>query len=94
VTAFTGRLKIERLAYPLEFRARAIALVCAGKPQKQAAHKLDIHPVMLSKWGKQDRIYRGEIPGVSTTESLHHHLSTRHLRDDVKFLRMSPSQSS
>lgn len=56
-------------AYPSEFRARAIALVRAGKPQKQTAHELDIHPVTLSKWVKQDKVDRGEMPGVSSRES-------------------------
>lgn len=69
MTAFTGKLNTVPRAYPPEFRARAIALLRAGKPQKQTAHELDIHPVTLSKWVKQDRIDRGEIPGVSTTES-------------------------
>lgn len=44
--------------YPAEFRARAIALVRAGKPQKQTADDLGIHPVTLSKWLKQDDIDR------------------------------------
>ncbi|WP_231992071.1 transposase, partial [Mycobacterium sp. ACS4331] len=39
--------------YPAEFRARAIALVRAGKPQKQTAEDLGIHPVTSSKWIKQ-----------------------------------------
>ena len=55
--------------YPPEFRARAIALVRAGKSQNQTAHELDIHPVTLSKWVKQDKIDRGEIPGISSSES-------------------------
>lgn len=42
--------------YPAEFRARAIALVRAGKPQKQTARDLGIHPITLSKWLKQDDI--------------------------------------
>jgi len=65
---------IERLntvpsAYPAEFRARAVALVRAGKQQRQTATELGIHPVTLSKWVKQDRVDRGEIPGTSTAES-------------------------
>ncbi len=67
-------------AYPPEFRARAIALVRAGKPQKQAAHELDIHPVTLAKWIKQDRIDRDEIPGVSTTESAELRAARRRIR--------------
>lgn len=36
--------------YPTEFRASASALVRAGKPQKQTARDLGIHPVTLPKW--------------------------------------------
>ncbi len=57
-------------AYPAEFRARAVALVRAGKEQKQTATELGIHPVTLSNWVKLDRIDRGETPEVSTTESV------------------------
>lgn len=46
-------------AYPAEFRARAIALVLAGKEQKQTAVDLGIHPVTLSKWLRQDDIDNG-----------------------------------
>ena len=81
MTAFTGRLNTVPRAYPPEFRARAIALVRAGKPQKQTAHELEIHPVTLSKWVKQDRIDRGEIPGVSTTESAELRAARRRIRE-------------
>ena len=68
-------------AYPPEFRARAIALVRAGKRQKQIRHELDIHPVTLSKWVKQDRIDRGEAPGVSNTESAELRAARRRIRE-------------
>lgn len=68
-------------AYPAEFRARAVALVRAGKEQKQIAHDLGIHPVTLSKWFKQDRIDRGEIPGVSTAESAELRAARRRIRE-------------
>ena len=42
--------------------ARAVALVRAGKPQKQTADDLGIHPVTLPKWIKQDNIDRGGVP--------------------------------
>lgn len=45
-------------AYPAEFRARAVALVRAGKEQRQTAADLGIHPVTLAKWVRQDRIDR------------------------------------
>lgn len=50
--------------YPPEFRARAIALVCAGKQAKQTAVALGIHPVTLSKWLRQDDIDNGRRPGT------------------------------
>lgn len=68
-------------AYPPEFRARPIALVCAGKPQKQTAHELDIHSVTLAKWVKQDRVDRGEIPGTTTTESAELRAARRRIRE-------------
>jgi len=68
-------------AYPTEFRARAVALVRAGKEQKQTATELGIHPVTLSKWVKQDRVDRGEIPGVSSTESAELRAARRRIRE-------------
>ncbi len=56
--------------YPAEFRARAIALVRAGKQAKQTAVELGIHPVTLSKWVRQDEIDCGVRPGTSSTESV------------------------
>jgi transposase-like protein len=47
--------------YPPEFRARAIALVRAGKQAKQTAVELGIHPVTLSKWLRQDDIDNGRL---------------------------------
>lgn len=55
--------------YPPEFRARAIALVRAGKQAKQTAFELGIHPVTLSKWLRQDDIDNGLLPGVPSSES-------------------------
>lgn len=68
-------------AYPAEFRARAVALVRAGKEQKRTATELGIHPVTLSKWVKQDRIDRGEIARVSTTESAELRAARRRIRE-------------
>ena len=50
--------------YPPEFRARAVALVRAGKQAKQTAVELGIHPVTLSNWIRQDDIDEGRRPGV------------------------------
>lgn len=55
--------------YPAEFRARAIALVQAGRPVADVAYDLGISRGGLQNWIRQDRIDRGELPGRSTTES-------------------------
>lgn len=68
-------------AYPAEFRARAVALVRAGKEQRQTAADLGIHPVTLAKWVKQDRIDRGEISGTSTSESAELRAARRRIRE-------------
>lgn len=68
-------------AYPAEFRARAVALVRAGKEQRQTAADLGIHPVTLAKWVKQDRIDRGETPGTSTSESAELRAARRRIRE-------------
>lgn len=68
-------------AYPAEFRARAVALVRAGKEQRQTVADPGIHPVTLAKWVRQDRIDRGEIPGTSTSESAELRAARRRIRE-------------
>lgn len=68
-------------AYPAEFRARVVALVRGRKEQKQTVTELGIHPVTLSKWVKQDRVDRGESPGLRTTESAELHAARRRIRE-------------
>lgn len=67
--------------YPAEFRARAVALVRAGKQAKQTAVELGIHPVTLSKWIRQDDIDRGLRPGIPTTESAELRAARRRIRE-------------
>jgi transposase len=81
VAAFTGRLNTVPRAYPPEFRARAVALVRAGRRQIDTAAELGIHPVTLANWVKQDRIDRGELPGVSTSESAELRAARRRIRE-------------
>jgi transposase len=56
-------------------------VVRAGKEQKQTATELGIHPATLSKWVKQDRVDRGELAGVSTTESAELRAARRRIRE-------------
>ena len=76
--------------YPDEFRSRAVALVRAGQTVAKAADDLDITSSCLYGWVKQDRINRGEIPGVSTAESRELCKAKRRIReleDEVEILR-------
>lgn len=68
-------------AYPAEFRARAIALMRAGKEQKQTAVDLGIHPVTLSKWLRQDDIDNGRRPGRVSEESAELRAARRRIRE-------------
>ena len=67
--------------YPPEFRARAIALVRAGKQVKQTAYELGISAGCLHQWLKQDLIDRGEMPGKSTAESADLRAARKKIRD-------------
>jgi len=51
-----------------EFRARAVALVRAGKPVREAVRELGISESCLHNWVKQDRIDRGGRAGLSSKE--------------------------
>jgi transposase len=62
------RLSIMPKPYPAEFRARAVALVRAGKPVREVAHDLEISESGLHRWVQQDRIDQGEEPGLTTRE--------------------------
>lgn len=67
--------------YPAEFRARAVALVRAGKQAKQTAVELGIHPVTLSKWLRQDDIDNGRRPGTPTSDSAELRSARRRIRE-------------
>ena len=56
-------------AYPDEFRVRAVSLIQAGQTVKKTASDLDVSSAILHRWVKQDKIDRGEIPGVPLAES-------------------------
>jgi transposase-like protein len=62
------RLSIMPKAYPVEFRARAVALVRAGKSVRIVATELGISESCLHRWVGQDRVERGERPGLSSRE--------------------------
>jgi transposase len=76
--------------YPAEFRARAVALVKAGKPVTQVAGDLGMSAGGLQNWLRQDRIDRGEVSGVSSMESGELRRARKRIRElerEVEILR-------
>lgn len=67
--------------YPAEFRARAITLVRSGKQVKQTAYELGISAGCLHGWTKQDRIERGEVHGITASESAELRAARRRIRE-------------
>ena len=77
-------------SYPTEFRQRAISLVRSGQSVVKTAADLGITNTCLYNWLKQDRIDRGEIPGITTAESRELRKARRRIReleDEVEILR-------
>lgn len=58
-----------RRGYPAEFRRRVLDLLHAGRSVASIAHDLQISDQTIYAWRRQDRIDRGEIPGLSTAEN-------------------------
>jgi transposase len=76
--------------YPDEFRQRAVALVRAGNSVVKTADDLGITNACLYLWVKQDRIDRGELPGITTGESRELRKARRRIREleqEVEILR-------
>jgi len=76
--------------YPAEFRARAVALVRAGRPVSRVAFELGISEGGLHNWVRQDRIDRGELSGVTSAESAELSRAKRRIRElelEVEILR-------
>ena len=67
--------------YPAEFRARAAALVRAGRPVSRVAVELGISEGGLHNWVRQDRIDRGELSGITSAESAELSRAKRRIRE-------------
>lgn len=67
--------------YPAEFRLRAVALVRAGKPISRVAAELGISQGGLHNWVRQDRIDRGVLAGISTSENADLRRANKRIRE-------------
>ena len=57
-----------RPGYPAEFRRKVLDLVEAGRSIADVAHGLEISEQSIYTWRRQDRIDRGLVPGLTSTE--------------------------
>ena len=55
-----------RRGYPPEFRRKVLDLLAAGRTVADVARDLQISPESIYAWRRQDRIDRGEVPGLSS----------------------------
>jgi transposase-like protein len=68
----------------------AVALVRAGKTITQTAYELGVSAAASHNWVRQDRIDRGEIPGLTSRESVELARAKRRTRElelEVEILR-------
>jgi transposase len=57
-----------RKGYPPEFRRRALDLIASGRKVVDVARDLGISDQTLYTWRRQERIDRGELPGLTSAE--------------------------
>ena len=57
-----------RRGYPPEFRRKVLDLVEAGRPIAEVAQALGISDQSIYTWRRQDRIDRGLVPGLASSE--------------------------
>ncbi|WP_183097334.1 transposase [Nocardioides pelophilus] len=57
-----------RPGYPAEFRRKVLDLLAEGRSVASVARDLDVSDQTIYNWRRQDRIDRGEQPGLTTAE--------------------------
>ena len=55
-------------SYPPEFRHKVLDLLAAGRSVTEVAEDLGISGACIYNWRKQDRVDRGELPGLTSVE--------------------------
>ncbi len=57
-----------RRGYPPEFRRKVLDLVASGRPIAEVAEVLGISAESVYTWRRQDRVDKGEAPGLTSVE--------------------------
>lgn len=67
--------------YPVEFRKRAVELMRSGRPVVEVARLLEVSEQTLYNWRRQERIDRGELAGITTSEGAELAAARRRIRE-------------
>ena len=70
-----------RRGYPPELRRRALELIASGRKVVDVARDLGISDQTLYTWRRQERIDRGETPGLNSVEQAELTASRRRIRE-------------
>ena len=70
-----------RRGYPAEFRRKVLDLLAEGRSVASVAHDLDVSDQTIYNWRRQDRIDRGEQPGLTTAEKGKLAAAKKHIAD-------------
>jgi transposase len=70
-----------RRGYPPEFRRRALDLIASGRKVVDVARDLGISDQTLYTWRRQERIDRGETPGLNSVEQAELTAARRRIRE-------------
>lgn len=54
--------------YPPEFRRKVLDLIAAGRSVAEVAADLGVSGQAIYNWRRQDRVDRGELPGMTSSE--------------------------
>jgi transposase len=68
-------------SYAPEFRRRVVGLVRGGRPVSGVAAEVGVSEATVYRWREQDRIDRGERPGLSGVERLELAQARRRIRE-------------
>ncbi len=68
-------------SYAPEFRRRVVELVRSGRPVSVVAVEIGVSEATVYRWREQDRVDRGERPGLSSAERSELAVARRRIRE-------------
>jgi len=68
-------------SYAPEFRRRVVGLVREGRSVSRVATELGVSEATVYRWRQQDRVDRGERPGLSSVERVELAQARRRIRE-------------